>query len=359
MSLKEKVQLWLNEEGPSALVRREYLLPAEGRDAIFFPPTFAPPEGAAKGSTYIIDEFKEGNTCLIDSVQSQANRMEQIFKKEPYRELVPQIIVKAKGKEINLLDAGHRAADAIVRFSDLENELETAFREFEKGNAWKLAKIAPTSLCFGVWDSRGTQVKFPRIVRSEIRAFNVEKVRRSAQYIPPLDYVGEGVIEEEELTKKYGAKVLSEWGLKHAPAGEILGGVILRSNGFIRRDSSLNLVAIRALGVPGDEKKTKKLQKYILGLALVAFTAPQDYNLRQGCLLVKESAKSPECEEVYKNGERKPVELDFKEIHQLAEEFATEFEVTKEPKIIEFKAESLKKAVENKEKKKGKKSPEG
>ena len=44
-----------------------------------------------------------------------------------------------------------------------------------------MAKIAPTSLLFGVWDSRSTQVKVARVFRSVIRAHNVRKLSRSAQ----------------------------------------------------------------------------------------------------------------------------------------------------------------------------------
>ena len=48
--------------------------------------------------------------------------MEPIFKREPYNSLVPQVIIEAGERRVNLLDAGHRAADAIVRFSGLAVE---------------------------------------------------------------------------------------------------------------------------------------------------------------------------------------------------------------------------------------------
>ena len=57
----------------------------------------APGEGFAGG--YNIDWFGEGkdgtNVCLIDSVGSQANRIEPLFMHEKYREPVPQIVVQA------------------------------------------------------------------------------------------------------------------------------------------------------------------------------------------------------------------------------------------------------------------------
>src|ERR1039458_3393604 len=42
-------------------------------------------------------------------------------------------------RKVNLLDAGHRAADALVRSTELATELETAFNECASGNATSLA----------------------------------------------------------------------------------------------------------------------------------------------------------------------------------------------------------------------------
>ena len=176
-------------DGPAALVVREHLIPAEGADAVFFPATYA-------DIGYNIDwenqKDRTGrNVCLVDSVGSQANRIEPMFKDEPYAALVPQIVIKAGKKEINLLDAGHRAGDAIARCSELKYELNAAFQAILKSrNALPLAKIAPTSIVFGVWDSRDTQAKLPRLIASTIRAYDVRKLTRSATYISPFDYNG-------------------------------------------------------------------------------------------------------------------------------------------------------------------------
>jgi CRISPR-associated protein Csb1 len=161
---------------------REPLEPVLGKGAVIFPPTFAPP---AKGDPpyYVIDETSQGKTAIVDTVGSQANRLEPLFKKEPYSKLVPLAVVKVGAREVNLLDAGHRAADALVRFSIQRLALSEAFRAIaERGDAGQLAKLAPTSLVFGVWDSRDTGVKVPRLVGSTVRAFGVEVLTRSAQY---------------------------------------------------------------------------------------------------------------------------------------------------------------------------------
>ena len=60
--------------------------------------------------------------------------MEPIFKKEPYSELVPQVKITLKnGDEVHLLDAGHRAADAVIRFSKTYGPM--LWRAFQKYNS--------------------------------------------------------------------------------------------------------------------------------------------------------------------------------------------------------------------------------
>ena len=105
----------LAADGPAALVVREHLIPVEGADAVLFPATYA-----NIGYNIDSDERTGRNICLIDSVGSQANRIEPLFKDEPYSVLVPQILIEAGEKRINLLDAGHRAGDALARCSALQ-----------------------------------------------------------------------------------------------------------------------------------------------------------------------------------------------------------------------------------------------
>lgn len=302
---------WLKaDSSAAALVMRQWLIPVEGRHAIIFPPTYAEPDVSEAEKKqwrqetlgYNIDRLPDGTTiCQIDSVGSQANRMEPIFKWDPYRDLVPQIVIAVGDNRVNLLDAGHRAADAVVRFSSLRKEFDTAFNSVrDDGNAEPLAKIAPTSIVFGSWDSRSTEVKLPRVVRSVIRAYKVDLLHRSAQYTPPLRYVNVGAIEVPEGVSD---KTLSELGLRDNPASWTHGGIRLRSDGEIRRDAALNLTAIRALGAASEEN-TLKLRRYILGLALVVFTAPQEPSLREGCQLVPDTEKASQWELVHHDGKR-------------------------------------------------------
>jgi CRISPR-associated protein Csb1 len=344
--LVEQYDGWLKDESDvAALVMRQCLEPVEGKDGVIFPPTYAKPEylREEEWTGYNLDRLGDGSlVCQIDSVGAQANRMEPIFKRPRYRHLVPQIVVKVSGRDVNLLDAGHRAADAIVRFSTLWKELEEAFNAARDGNAAKLAKLAPTSLVFGAWDSRGTQVKLPRIVRSVIRAFKVDPLHRSAQYIPAVEYVGERLLEAPRTKQEQDS--MSQLGLSHAPAPWSHGGILVREE--IRRDATLNLVALRALGSDTNSDPLP-LRRYIFGLSLVVFTAPQDSFLREGCQLVPDPNRPAQWSVVHHDGHR---DDEFNVPHKDALEFATTaaeaFGVDgREIREVNFDAEAAKKAL--------------
>lgn len=275
---------YLADNGPAALVVREHLMPVEGADAIFFPATYVEIGYNIDGGDRTKDPSAQ-NIALVDSVGSQANRIEPLFTESPLDALVPQIVIKAGEKSVNLLNVGHRAGDALVRCSGLKDVLQDAFKAILNGNALPLARIAPTSLVFGVWDSRDSQAKLPRLITSTVRAYNVRKLTRSAVYSAPVDYVKEGVISEEDAAKAEGQakNPLSSTGFVNAIANSTHGGVV--AEGGIRRDATLALSALKFLKADNDEN-TKKLRRYILGLALAVFTRlPLGY-YRQGTILV-------------------------------------------------------------------------
>jgi CRISPR-associated protein Csb1 len=329
MSKPDQYDKYLHADGPAALVIRQHLVPVEGSDAVLFPSTFAPVSKDAPGN-YNIDSAPNGtNVCLVDSVGSQANRIEPLFKEDKYKALVPQITVKAGETTVNILDAGHRAGDAIVRCSELQDDLQKAFKARLSGNAEPLAKLAPTSLVFGVWDSRDTQAKAPRVVSSTIRAFNVRKLTRSAIYTPPLDYTALDVFSEEDKAKAEGdsKNPLAKRGFVHNPASGSHGGII--ADGGIRRDATLALAALRLLSVGDDKERTLALRRYILGLALVAFTYRAGGYLRQGCLLVLDAQRKDahSCVEVSADGKRTDCEITHEEALAFAEDAAKAFGV--------------------------------
>lgn len=384
---------WLAEADlPVAITLEEVLKPSEGRDAVIFPPTFA--VGKTAMHPYQIDAFNqrievskiresgkadrliektdhtlspqeaaksglEANSCLIDSVGSQANRAETKFKEMPLAALVPQVTVKLNDEvQANLLDIGHRVADGAVRFSGLREDVTTAIKALrDRANAEPLARLAPTSLLFGFWDSRPdtTMYKFGRMLSSTIRATNVEIVKRSAQYNPTFDPTALGLAEElpegetepQETSGKAadGKDPLSKLGLRAAPAVNTHGGV--RAYGPIVRRTQINLVRLRALAVTKDgeidKDATLQLRRYLLGLALVAARAQTHYDLREGCLLRCQKAQA---QLVYTSRESEPFSLIVSDAFAYAQKAAEAYGVGSN-KEFAFDAKAARQGVED------------
>ena len=336
----------------AALVMRQYLKPVEGDNAVIFPPTYKGSDNKGSYNIVKLDAFEQNpkihNVCVIDSVGSQANRMEPLFKTPLYAGLVPHIIVKVmkqavkdqeKGalvEEIDLLDVGHRIADAVVRFSSGADGIREAFRSIQK-DATKMAELAPTSLIFGCWDSRESQVKLPRIIRSTIRAYNVHPLNRAAQYFAPVKHYEEAGVEKAQMDKKEGkTKKGSTLGFYDNPSSdEGIGGVLLDSSSQIIRDTVLSLSALRALRSESDEN-TEKLRRYLFGLSLVAVTAPQSPLLRMGCELTLDPKAPVQVEIVGCDGSRQPFDLSPEGALQFAMDAAEKFGVKKEPQVFTF-----------------------
>jgi CRISPR-associated protein Csb1 len=365
-------------DGPVALRLKQKLLPVE-ESGIIFPPTYA-------DIGYNIDTLSDGTrVATIDSVGSQANRLEPIFKSDsnkPSDWLVPQIQIvirkepcdecedckkvqsggsskpkKAgckKPREVtrSLLDLAHRAADAVVQASpELLKVLGPAFKALQQGDAGPLCAVAPTSLVFGVWDSRGdTGEKRPRLVRSIIRAWDVEPLHAAAQFNSVWKLLDEE--EREALKKEAKAKKvdLSERGLADAPAtfrktkvaqyldgspnpeARVLGGVLVR--GRIEREVTVNLVALRGLRGKNDDE-TNAIRKYLLGLSLMAATADIEMFLREGCLL-RYAENADQWYKVPRRGEPTSINLDGGTVKGYATNSAEHFR-SKWPKVFQQK----------------------
>ncbi|MCI0541676.1 MAG: type I-U CRISPR-associated RAMP protein Csb1/Cas7u [Verrucomicrobiales bacterium] len=330
----------LDLEGPIALIIKQELAPDDEDEKIVFPPTYPltsfkgrvqrfehgeyrvsialPPDSKRDKDErkdnqkpgYQIDRFPDGtNICEIDSIQSQSNRIEPQFKTIKNGTLVPQITIEVGAQTVNLLDAGHRAADAVVRMSSLAAEFHDAWLAAKAGDLFGLATLAPTAIVFGAWDSRSSQAKLQRLIKAHIRATNVIERTRSAQYTPAADYVGLGAINESVNVGEDDKNNLSQEGMKHALSTQNVGGVVLTASSKLLRTVNVNVAAMRQLRAAGirsvladnatdDEKgkareeekesakhRTRLLQEYILGLTLLAAYSHPNLNLREGCNL--------------------------------------------------------------------------
>lgn len=159
--------------------------PAGGPGDKIFPPTY-------EGGKYATEERVNPDTgevrkcVLLDSVQSQANRMELALL-EAHRGgsvQLPLLVTRFDQEEllkkfkVTSLEAPHRVADALFRDSLLNGMI---FRKSEKGrildtaevrNATGLFGLCPTALVFGLWDSTGPRgglgCKFQRALVAEI-----------------------------------------------------------------------------------------------------------------------------------------------------------------------------------------------
>lgn len=350
---EELLNSWATDlTGPVALHLKQKLLPVEtieGEGGIIYPPTYA-------DIGYNIDTLSDGTrVALIDSVGSQANRLEPIFKKKFKTDsfddfLVPQVEIvlqpdgnNKKGKKSeddltegphqevrSLLDLAHRSADAVVHASPtLAAEIEKAFSTLKRtGDAGPLCALAPTSLLFGVWDSRGgSNEKRPRLVRSVIRAWDVDVLHAAAQFNSVKKLLSEEDRKELEKEAKKQKTELSKRGFDDVPGvfrpvsqkaasmtefrdgspnpeRRILGGILVRCR--IEREVTINLVALR--GIRGqDEAETIALRKYLLGLSLLSATTDIDLFLREGCNL--RYAEEDSWFEIPRRGKPTPVAL--------------------------------------------------
>lgn len=182
-----------------------------------FPPTY-------EGGNYATEERiidKQKLPCvLLDSVPSQANRMELALQeasdggevKLPVVSVDFAAIDNPGIPKITSLQAPHRIADAILRDSTVgDGKKPTKFRESDIGKqldlltsgfATPLLNYAPHCPVFGMWDSTGPKgglvVKFARAVVSEIIGVNAVPGITTASRIDPLNIRAAATIYERD-----------------------------------------------------------------------------------------------------------------------------------------------------------------
>lgn len=209
--------------GAAAIRARTRLQPAGGAGDKVFPPTFGDlvtvttPGGREHKTKYAAETRRidgQSRLCvLLDSVASQANRMEEALQRawDEGRLTFPLVRVDFTGAThedpkldlstlggdgyLTALEAPHRLADALLRDSML-GELRfrasapgRAFTEANPHHATPVYALCPTALVFGMWDSTGPKggqgAKFQRALVSEIVGVGVEFGRKTGSRIDP------------------------------------------------------------------------------------------------------------------------------------------------------------------------------
>jgi CRISPR-associated protein Csb1 len=311
------------------------LAPVGGPGDKVFPPTYKHPN--TDQSLYACEarrlDGREVQTVLLDSVASQANRIEQAllhaFEEDICAIPVLSVTIPRKNStptRVTVLDAPHRLTDAIFRDSSLDGK---PFRESLLGkqamqarmeNATALYKLCPTALLFGFWDSQAAggihTARVARALTSEIIGLDVVLGRKTSSRVDPLGISSSAAkifksdsemwtLDENQATKDKGKAALygkkSKAGKPSAinhgnitpsvSSEEEPGGVTIAE---ALQTTVLSLPQLRRLRFPDLETGEFTLDRDIAGrtvlaaLALygVALQRDEGYFLRSRCHLV-------------------------------------------------------------------------
>ncbi len=300
-----------------------------------FPPTFA---GALYGeeSRRVPGRDEPVHCVLLDSVQSQANRMESALQDavDSGKLKLPILVVDfsehdptgdekadrdrltdAVGK-VTSLQLPHRMADAILRDSLLDGK---EFRKSTRGkalnhvsqlNATALFELCPTALVFGMWDSTGPKgglgPKFERSMVSEIVGIGAEvggllrgvrrdplEIRSAVKVVPKKD--GSYVVADDAKTK--GATEPSKVNHSSVPFPKTRDRKTDENNWsgvtveYAEQITTLSLIALRRLRFPVNGITRPELDVAArtvltaLGLCAATLAFESGVGLRSRCLL--------------------------------------------------------------------------
>lgn len=332
--------------GSAAAVRSiTRLQPAGGPGDKVFPPTYA--VGDRAETRYALEmrriDGKEVPCVLLDSVASQANRMEEALL-EGWREgelHFPVIILDFSGEEgledlgeITSLDAPHRVADALLRDSVVDGipfratEIGRSFTDATPKHATPMYRVCPTALIFGIWDSTGPKgglgAKFQRALVSEIVGVGASTGVKTASRIDPAgiqkgvavyhrkgDHDDWTIHEGEAETQKSKPVPFSRKGTegKGKPSainhGNVAPSIDTKAGGvtldYAEQVTVLSLPALRRLRFNTDVEGNKlegaarkqgqqaaRTALAALGIAAMVYQREEGYDLRSRALLVPE-----------------------------------------------------------------------
>ncbi len=386
----------------SAFRRRRRLQPVGGAGDKLFPPTY-PGEGRNKPPPRHVFERRriDGNEIwcvLLDSVQSQANRLEEALLEAARADRIalPRLFVDFASTglnsigEITSLDAPHRVFDAILRDSLLgetplmKSPLGKRLMEATAKDASAILEASPTALLFGVWNSTGEGgglgAKFSRAIVSEIIGVDVPveegppdtktgeieirtSGRRTGSRIDPLGvlravevYKGDAGWDVTEQGAGKGAKKVRPSEVNHGNIAPSVGALGITC-AYAEQTVVITLAGLRRLRFGDSAERDLAGRSLIAALGLVALTEQdvQGYALRSRCDLVCEGPGP--IEKVAFDGTVESVALSRAEAATLyaeaydkakAEGFrldGTPVRLTPQEKLVHIVRESMKRAL--------------
>ncbi len=165
------------------------------------PPTY---RGGYVRSRRHVGRDEPVDTVLIDSYQSQANRLEEALldARDARRISLPLFELRMQAGDwplrLTSLDFPHRYADAYLRDSTIDGEkfdktdVGRALRTATPDNASALYRHDPVSLILGAWNShrKGRQPKFARAYRSEVIGIGEISATQRGGRLDPLNLTG-------------------------------------------------------------------------------------------------------------------------------------------------------------------------
>lgn len=300
---------------------RTRLQPAGGPGDKVFPPTYAEGQDGKKHTikyateTRVVDG-QHKRAVLLDSVASQANRMElSLLEARQRGELrLPLLAVDFRASfpdlgQITTLEAPHRVYDAIFRDATLGGD---AFRASEIGrkltdaspsDARSMLSHCPTALIFGAWDSTGPRGglgnKFQRALVSEVMGIGFEPGSKVGSRLDPLQIsasVGIEFSKEDknswQIDEKKGKSKQKPSDVNHsniAPTrDEEAGGVTFE---YALHTAVYSLPALRRLRFGDwDAGKSNAARTLLAALGILALLLQRrtGYDFRSRCALVPE-----------------------------------------------------------------------
>jgi CRISPR-associated protein Csb1 len=330
-------------QSAAGLRLRLRLQPLYGTGEVVFPCTVA--GGKYQTSKRRIPGYSESVDCtILDSVQSQANRMEDALLADirAGNIFIPHVVTDFSGLgeqlkkpvgAITCFEAPHRLFDAILRDSVDAEGLHFPFTDEGKAavaansrDASALFVISPASLLFGSWDSTGVSgglgEKYTRCVVSELVAVNVERSVRSGTRIDPLNSAGgidPGAILKstkdsmwQDLAKNRKMKKPAELNHGSVPweggsEREPHGGVTCD---YIQQSTTLSLPALRQLGFPLDNAERSAAARTVLAAIAIhaaALNVERGWHLRSRCDLTLDADQGILWEVLGAEGEPLPL----------------------------------------------------